>query len=169
VNVSFEENGPFETGGGLAYAAKFLQSSDQPFVVMNADILANLNLGKMYDFHLAHQPLATLAITERESSRQFLFDDQMKLSGWKNNKTAELKLVNESSSVESLNPFAFSGIHVIHPRIFSLMPASGTFSITNTYLDLASTETILGYNHSGDVVLDVGKPEAAITAGQLFP
>ena len=169
VHVSFEEDGPFETGGGLAYASKFLQTSDQPFVVMNADILTNLNLGKMYDFHLAHQPLATLAVTERESSRQFLFDDRMKLSGWKNNKTDELKLVDSSRSVESLNPFAFSGIHVIHPRIFKLMPVSGTFSITNTYLDLASTQSIMGYNHSGDVVFDVGKPEAAITAGQLFP
>lgn len=169
VHVSFEEGGPFETGGGLAYASKFLQTSDHPFVVMNADILTNLNLGKMYDFHLTHQPLATLAVTERESSRQFLFDHQMKLSGWRNNKTNELKLVDSSRSVESLNPFAFSGIHVIHPRIFSLMPESGTFSITNTYVDLASTESIMGYNHSGDVVLDVGKPEAAITAGQLFP
>jgi NDP-sugar pyrophosphorylase family protein len=169
VNVSFEESGPFETGGGLAYAAHYLKDSDQPFVVMNADILTNLNLGKLYDYHLTHQPLATLAVTERESSRQFLFDEKMKLSGWRNNKTDELKLVDPSYNHQSLHPFAFSGIHVIHPRIFSLMPASGTFSITNTYLDLASTESIMGYNHSGDVVLDVGKPEAAITAGELFP
>lgn len=169
VNVSFEENGPFETGGGLAYAAEYLQTSDQPFVVMNADILTNLNLAKLYDFHLDHEPLATLAVTERESSRQFLFDDQMKLSGWRNNKTGELKLTHSSLLAESLKPYAFSGIHVIHPRIFSLMPTSGTFSITNTYLNLASTEKIMGYIHSGDVVLDVGKPEAAITAGQLFP
>jgi NDP-sugar pyrophosphorylase family protein len=168
IHVSFEEDGPFETGGGLAYASKFLQTSDQPFVVMNADILTNLNLGKMYDFHLTHQPLATLAVTERESSRQFLFDDQMRLSGWKNNKTDELKLVDSFRSVESLNPFAFSGIHVIHPSIFRLMPSSGTFSITNTYLGLASTESIMGYNHSGDVVLDVGKPEAIIDAERIF-
>jgi NDP-sugar pyrophosphorylase family protein len=164
VDVSFEENGPFETGGGLAYAAKFLQQSDQPFVVMNADILTNLNLGKLYDFHLANQPLATLAVTERESSRQFLFDDQMKLSGWKNNKTDELKLVDPTSSVASFVPYAFSGIHVIHPRIFELMPKSGSFSITNTYLDLAATESIMGFNHTGDVVLDVGKPEAVAAA-----
>jgi NDP-sugar pyrophosphorylase family protein len=127
-----------------------------------------LNLTKLYDYQLTHQPLATLAVSERESSRQFLFDDQMKLSGWKNNKTAELKLVNASSSVESLKAYAFSGIHVIHPRIFKLMPASGTFSITNTYLDLASTESIMGYNHTGDVVLDVGKPEAIVEAERIF-
>jgi NDP-sugar pyrophosphorylase family protein len=135
---------------------------------MNADILTNLNIGKLYDYHLAHQPLATLAVTERESSRQFLFDDEMKLSGWRNNKTNELKLVDPSSNHQSLQPFAFSGIHVIHPRIFKLMPASGTFSITNTYLDLASTESIMGYNHSGDVVLDVGKPEAIVEAERIF-
>jgi N-acetyl-alpha-D-muramate 1-phosphate uridylyltransferase len=168
VNVSFEENGPFETGGGLAYAANYLQNSDQPFVVMNADILTNLNLSKMYNFHLTHQPLATLAVTERESSRQFLFDEQMKLSGWRNNKTDELKLVDSSLSIGTLKPFAFSGIHVIHPRIFNLMPASGTFSITNTYLTLASTESIMGFNHSGDVVLDVGKPEAIVEAERIF-
>jgi NDP-sugar pyrophosphorylase family protein len=168
VNVSFEENGPFETGGGLAYAANYLQNSDQPFVVMNADILTNLNLGEMYNFHLTHQPLATLAVTERESSRQFLFDEKMKLSGWKNNKTDELKLVDSSLSIGTLKPFAFSGIHVIHPRIFNLMPASGTFSITNTYLTLASTESIMGFNHSGDVVLDVGKPEAIVEAERIF-
>lgn len=168
VNVSFEENGPFETGGGLAFASHYLQSSDHPFVVMNADILTNLNLGKLYDYHLAHQPLATLAVTARESSRQFLFDEKMKLSGWRNNKTNEVKLVDPSYNQQSLQPFAFSGIHVIHPRIFKLMPTSGTFSITNTYLDLASTESIMGYNHSGDVVLDVGKPDAIFDAERIF-
>ena len=167
VNVSFEENGPFETGGGLAYAANYLQTSDQPFVVMNADILTNLNLSKMYDLHLIHQPLATLAVTERQSSRQFLFDEQMKLRGWRNNKTDEVKLAHSFLSVQILNPFAFSGIHVIHPRIFEVMPKSGTFSITNTYLNLAGTESIMGYNHSGDIVLDVGKPES-VSAAENF-
>ena len=66
-------------------------------------------------------------------------------------------------------PFAFSGIHIIEPRLFALMPVSGIFSITDTYLQLSGTETILGYDHSGDVVLDVGKPDALATAASLFP
>ena len=168
VNVSFEENGPFETGGGLAYAAKYLKVNDRPFVVMNADILTNLDLALLYEEHQRHQPLATLAVTNRESSRQFLFDRQMLLSGWKNNKTGETKLVKDGDSMDGLHPFAFSGIHVIHPRIFELMPSSGTFSITNTYLSLASSNSIRGYDHSNDIVLDVGKPEALPVAEQYF-
>jgi NDP-sugar pyrophosphorylase family protein len=92
----------------------------------------------------------------------------MQLAGWKNNKTGETKLVNGSDSIDDLHPFAFSGIHVIHPRIFDLMPSSGTFSITNTYLSLASSNSIMGYDHSNDIVLDVGKPEALKIAEELF-
>lgn len=168
VNVSYEENGPFETGGGLAYASKYLKENDQPFVVMNADILTNLDLALLYEEHQRHQPLATLAVTKRDSSRHFLFDDQMQLAGWKNNKTGETKMVKDEYSIDGLHPFAFSGIHVIHPRIFDLMPSSGTFSITNTYLSLASSQSIRGFDHSNDIVLDVGKPEALPVAEQYF-
>ncbi len=168
VNVSFEENGPFETGGGLVYATKYLKSCQQPFIVINADILTNLDLHQLYSYHLLHKPLATLAVTNRASSRQFLFDNHMQLIGWKNNKTGETKLVQDSASIEQFTPFAFSGIHVIHPRIFDLMPSSGTFSITNTYLSLASSNIIMGYDHSNDIVLDVGKPEVLSIAEQYF-
>jgi NDP-sugar pyrophosphorylase family protein len=136
---------------------------------MNADILTDLDLKTMYAFHQQHKPLATLAVTKRESSRQFLFDENMKLSGWRNNKTNELRLSVEDSIVENLVPFAFSGIHIIEPKLFTLMPLSGKFSITDTYLQLSSTEIILGYDHSQDIVLDVGKPESLAKAATLFP
>ena len=168
VHVSYEENGPFETGGGLAHASSLLKGESSPFFVMNADILTNLDLGKMYAHHVSHSPLATLAVTDRESSRKFLFNDKMHLSGWKNNKTEEVKIVHSSSTLESLIPFAFSGVHLIHPRIFDLMPSGGCFSITDTYLSLAAHHPIIGYDHTGDLVLDVGKPDAIAKAEQLF-
>ena len=77
VHVSFEENGPFETGGGLAYASKFLQTSDQPFVVMNADILTNLNLGKMYEFN---DSLVSMTAGERAIYYVYNFGGNMKLT-----------------------------------------------------------------------------------------
>ena len=168
VHVSYEENGPFETGGGLAHASSLLKGDDRPFVVMNADILTDLNLASMYDYHKSQDPLATLAVTTRTSTRNFLFNDKMHLSGWKNNKTEEVKIVHASSALESLTPFAFSGVHLIHPRIFDLMPTSGCFSITDTYLSLAAQHSIVGHNHTGDFVLDVGKPDALQKAEQLF-
>jgi NDP-sugar pyrophosphorylase family protein len=166
IHVCYEEGGPYETGGGLANAAVHLKGED-PFVVMNADILTDLDLRAMFDFHQEHEPLATLAVTKRESSRQFLFDENMKLRGWKNNKTQELKLSSQSN-LKELQPFSFSGVHIIDPKIFDKMPTSGIFSITDTYLELAKHELIIGYDHSGGIVLDVGKPEALAMASSLF-
>lgn len=112
------------------------------------------------------QPLATLAVTKRISSRQFLFDDHMRLAGWRNNNTAEYRW--SAGIIEDAEAFSFSGIHVISPEIFQHMPLSGKFSITDTYLELAASHTILGYDHSGDHVLDVGKPESLEKAALLF-
>ncbi len=165
-DVSHEEQGPFETGGGLAYASKYFTSSEQPFIVMNVDILTNLDLAGMFDYHQTINPLVTLAVTDRKSSRQFLFDEEMKLVGWRNNTTGDEKWVN--GVVEGVKYFSFSGIHVIHPGIFKYMPAEGTFSIVDVYLNIAKDKLVIAYDHTGDLVLDVGKPDALIKAAEIF-
>ena len=166
IAVSHEVEGPYETGGGLAFAASHFRDAATPFVVMNVDMLTNLDLRGMIDFHLKINPLATLAVTKRESSRQFLFDDEMRLVGWRNNLTGETKW--SAGEVEDVQPRSFSGIHVIDPAIFALMPSSGTFSITDVYLQLAANSLVVGYDHSGDIILDVGKPESLVKAAVLF-
>jgi NDP-sugar pyrophosphorylase family protein len=166
IAVSHEVEGPYETGGGLAFAASHFKDAATPFVVMNVDMLTNLDLRGMIDFHLKISPLATLAVTKRESSRQFLFDDEMRLVGWRNNLTGETKW--SVGEVEDVQPRSFSGIHVIDPAIFALMPASGTFSITDVYLQLAANSLVVGYDHTGDIILDVGKPESLVKAAILF-
>ena len=89
----------------------------------------------------------------------------MRLVGWRNNLTGEIKW--SAGEVEDVQPRSFSGIHVIDPAIFGLMPSSGTFSITDVYLQLAANSLVVGYDHSGDIILDVGKPESLIKAGLL--
>jgi NDP-sugar pyrophosphorylase family protein len=166
IVVSQEVEGPFETGGGLAFASKHFIDSNNPFVVMNVDMLTNLDLNGMFDFHQTHLPLATLAVTQRESSRQLLFNQEMILVGWRNQKTNEFKWCSEE--VKDFIPFSFSGIHIIDPAIFNLMPSSGVFSIMDIYLKIAAEHPIKGYNHTGDKIIDVGKPESILTAETLF-
>ena len=166
IFISHEKDGPFETGGGLAFAANQFSGNNNPFIVMNVDMLTNLDLNGMFEFHQKIRPLATLAVTKRESSRQFLFDDEMKLVGWRNNTTGEYKWV--VNPIEDAKGYSFSGIHIIDPAIFSLMPTSGTFSITDVYLRLAASESIIGYDHSGDLIIDVGKPESIAQAEKMF-
>lgn len=166
IHLSHEKDGPFETGGGLAYARHYFDNDTVPFVVMNVDILTNISLQRMMNYHKSHHPLATLAVTNRDSSRKLLFDQDMQLAGWQNVKACEFKWVK--NEVENTQAFAFSGIHIIDPAIFDLLPQSGKFSITDIYLTLAAEHKILGFDHSGDLVLDVGKPESLTKAELLF-
>jgi MurNAc alpha-1-phosphate uridylyltransferase len=166
ISISHEIDGPFETGGGLSFAASQLSDSENPFIVMNVDMLTDLDLKGMFEFHQKIKPLATLAVTKRNSSRQLLFNDELSLVGWKNNATGELRWVTDVQ--EDAKPFSFSGIHIIEPSIFNMMPSSGVFSIIDVYLKCAASNLIVGYDHSGDRIIDVGKPESIAEAEELF-
>jgi NDP-sugar pyrophosphorylase family protein len=163
ITISDESDAVLETGGGLKKAAWFFTGG--PFVVMNADILTDLDLNRMTSFHQKHSPLATLAVTNRQSSRYFLFNKEDHLCGWRNKKTGEERI---SISSPVLNEKAFSGIHIISPEIFPLMHHEGKFSIVDVYLELAASQIIKGFDHSGSKLVDVGKPEAVAVAEELF-
>lgn len=163
ITVSDETDAVLETGGGLKKAAAFFDEGD--FILMNADILTDLNLPAMIAFHDNKNPLATLAVTNRVSSRSFLFDEKDQLAGWINVKTGEERLVVPGNHLKSK---AFSGIHIISPEIFPLIHQEGKFSIVDVYLDLAAANKILGYDHSGSNLVDVGRPESVAIAEKLF-
>ncbi|PWT77426.1 MAG: nucleotidyltransferase [Bacteroidetes bacterium] len=163
ITISDESDSVLETGGGLKKAGWFFDAGT--FVVVNADILTDLDLHAMISDHRSNKPLATLAITDRKSSRYFLFNEKQELKGWRNTKTGEEKIsVPSSNLVEK----AFSGIHIIEPGIFDLIKQEGKFSMVDVYLDLASKETIRGFNHSGSKLVDVGRPESVAEAEKLF-
>jgi NDP-sugar pyrophosphorylase family protein len=163
VHISDERNEVLETGGGLLKAAAFFQQEN--FVVMNVDMLTNFDLQRLIDTHSASSALATLAVMKRSSSRQLLFDESMQLCAWRNVSNGEEKLVRTS---EHTQEYAFSGIQIINTEFFKHMTQSGKFSIIDSYLQVAKTNTIKGYDHTGDLILDVGKPESLILAAELF-
>jgi N-acetyl-alpha-D-muramate 1-phosphate uridylyltransferase len=164
--ISDETDEVLETGGGLKKARPFLESA--PFLLMNVDILTDMDLSGMMKDHALHRPLATLAVTSRTTSRYFLFDDRQQLSGWRNVQTGQERLARPTDAAP-LIPKAFSGIHVIDPALFPLMHREGKFSMVDVYLDLAASQSIRGFDHSQSLLIDVGKPESAEKAAQLFP
>ena len=163
VTISDECEEVLETGGGLKKAADHF-TGDEPFVVMNVDVLTNLDLGKMIEQHKDSEAMATLAVMKRDSSRQLLFDEHMLLCGWTNTGTGEQKISRE---VLSMFPFAFSGVQVLSPAILD-MPFTGKFSMIDVYLHFAKTNLIKGFDHSGNIFIDVGKPESLEKAAYLF-
>lgn len=168
IQISDESDLLLETGGGLQKAKAFLCSNDEPFLVHNVDILSDINLTALYKSHLENKPLATLVVRNRRTSRYLLFDETNRLCGWKNVKTDEIRIVRESSPSFKLKALAFSGIHVLSPRIFDFMPVKlGKFSIIETYLKAAKSEGLLAYHSDDSQWLDVGKPESLEKAEKL--
>ncbi|HMK04255.1 MAG TPA: nucleotidyltransferase family protein [Ferruginibacter sp.] len=164
IIISDERNEVLETGGGLL-KAKDLLKGDEPFVTINVDILTDLDLGKLLSFHQQHKPLISFGVTNRKTSRYFLFDENDRLCGWRNVQTGEEKI---SISKPNLVQKAYSCVVVFQPETFDLIKQYGKFSLTETYLDLAKDNIILGYDHSGDKLVDVGKTESIAVAEKMF-
>ncbi len=164
ICISDEQDMLLETGGGLKKAAGFFEG-EESFVVMNVDILTNLDMGKMIEAHTADNAMATLAVMQRESSRQLLFDKEMMLCGWVNNATGEERI---SRIVSDSRKFSFSGVQVLSGTILKDIPFSGKFSLIDLYLHQAKTNILKGYDHSGNLFIDVGKPGSVEQAEYLF-
>ncbi len=160
IEISHEAEKPLETGGGLKQAAWFFDDN-QPFLVCNADILSNIDLTKLYQFHCQSDALATYAIQQRDTSRYMLHDSNLRLCGWLNSKTKTVKM---SRQAPVLTMFSFSCFHVINPQIFEAIPNTDYFSIIDWYLQLADNQKIMGYRHDNDLWCDVGKPETLAEA-----
>ena len=162
IDIS-DEKDLLETGGGLVFARQFLDHGED-FIIINADILTDLNLNDLVAYHQQKQDYATLAVSDRNSSRKLLFNEEMILKGWLNVNTGEQRLAEHN---KGFRPLAFSGVHCVHPELFNKIRRTGKFSIMEEYLDLMLTEHIHGYLHQAHLI-DVGKPEAVQMAEQIF-
>ncbi len=165
IRVSDETDLLLGTGGGLKKASWFF-NNNTPFPVHNVDILSDIDLKQLYEAHINSEALATLAVRNRQTTRFLLFDNGNNLRGWKNIRTGEIKIEKQSES--DLIPLAFSGIHIINPSIFDLMPEQRVFSMIDLYLNLAKNYKINAFNHDSSLWIDIGKKESLIEAGKIL-
>jgi len=150
-----------DTGGGLRKAAWFfLEDSaraDEPFLLHNVDVISTIDFAKMVQAHKANQALASLAVQKRESSRQLLFDERLQLCGRRAGRDREPEIVRPSPRLE---PLAFSGIHIISPRLLPMLVEDGIFSIITQYMRLAGEgEKVAGFRADQYYWRDLGRVE----------
>jgi NDP-sugar pyrophosphorylase family protein len=246
LHISDESDELLDTGGGLMKAAPWLMGGE-PVLVHNVDVISDLDIGALLAFHRKTGGVATLAVRERETRRYLLFDREMRLTGWMDRQTGEIRRPEpaamhdqpplpstlpaspETTSPSSpeipshplpetttpasheipshplpettspgspeiplqpspvttsppLNefpcqttphlksdiPLAFSGIHVVDPVVFSLIPRRGRFSLIDAYLELAARYPVYGYLDRSPHWMDVGKPEQLAQAREDF-
>lgn len=153
-----------DTGGGLKKAAGFLSDpdGDEPFILHNVDVLSTIDFEKMVRHHISRKALATLAVQERATSRYLLFDEQQRLCGRRAGRDGIPELVSATQRADAL---AFTGVHVISPRIFSMLGGEDVFPIVAAYLRLAGEgEEILAFRADDCYWCDLGRPESIAQA-----
>jgi NDP-sugar pyrophosphorylase family protein len=179
IEISREEI-LLDTGGGLKKAAWFFLEDparlDEPFLLHNVDVVSTIDFSQMLQFHHANHAMATLAVQSRDSSRQLLFDNHLQLRARRiRGQEASVPLRSSGTAIPGcvllpsdsplathhspLLPLAFSGIHLISPRILPLIAEDGSFSIIDTYLRLASeNQKILAFRSDQYYWRDLGRP-----------
>ncbi len=167
IEVSREEV-LLDTGGGLKKAAWFFLEEKRalPFIVHNVDVISTVDLGRMMRFHLEHDALATLAVQDRNTARPLIFAVNGQFLGRQNKMHADAGArAIDSGQDPSIPPVprprvsAFSGIHIVSPRIFAKIPEDGAFSIIDSYIRLASQgERIVAFPADTYYWRDLGTP-----------
>ena len=151
-----------DTGGGLKRAAHFFTNSDDPFLLHNVDVLSAIDFEEMLRHRRETGALATLAVQDRPTSRYLLFDESGQLCGRRSGVDGPVESVCATQTFESR---AFSGIHIISPRIFNLMHEDGVFSIIPVYLRLAAQgEHIQSFQADAWYWRDLGRPQQIAAA-----
>ncbi len=163
IFISDESDLLLDTGGGIKHAQKYFDNS--PILVHNVDIISNLNLKEFYQYHISDDALASLVISNRESNRYLLFNNDNILCGWQDVKKNEKIIVRDDSNLQQ---FAFNGIHIINPQLIEFFPKEKVFSVIKAYLKIASTENIHGFVSNEMKWIDVGKTDNLKKSEELF-
>lgn len=159
--ISDESDALLETGGGILHARKFLENTGEPFLVHNVDILSNLSLPWLRGV-TRPEALSTLVVSDRQTRRYLLFNNDMRLVGWTDTSTGEVRSPFPGLNPSDCRKYAFGGIHNVSPRIFGAFDAlgfSGRFPIMDFYLNACAEYPIYGAVPENLELTDVGKPE----------
>ena len=187
IKVSDERDRLLETGGGIRRAASLLGDAE-PFIVHNVDIISNLDL-QWFETQLRPGAMSALLVSERNTRRYLLFNDDMRLVGWTDVSTGAVKTPFRNLDVTSCRKFAFGGIHLMSPEIFrtfgridsepsafplydgegrliegSDRPLGERFPIMDYYLRAAASYEFIGAAPDSLVLIDAGKPESLAEA-----
>ena len=155
ILISDESGELLDTGGGLKKAAP-LFNPDEDILIHNVDILSNINITDFYNYGCGDDAL--LLVSERKTKRYLLFNDEMRLMGWTNIETGEIKSPYLNIKDMNCRKFAFAGIHKFSPRLFKLMDAwPEKFGITDFYINSCAEANIRGYVKNDLQIMDVGK------------
>ena len=170
IQVSDERDALLETGGGLRKAEeKFrslgvqeFRSSNEGILICNVDILSNIDIPTLLQAYNPNE-MGVVVVSQRDTQRYLLFNDENRLCGWTNIATGEFRgPIAKSQEPIAHSQLAFSGMQVLNPRIFECMDnivklKGEKFSLIDLYLNICEQETLKAYIPNDYRMMDVGK------------
>lgn len=174
IQFSDERDMLLETGGGLKKAAPLFRYKEPddiaPILIHNVDILSNVDLNEFYNSHKENKNVAaTLLVSDRKTKRYLLFDKELKLVGWTNIETGEIRSPYKTLKVDDCFAYAFSGIHIVSSSLLPMLDSwEGKFSIIDFYLSVCDKVTIKADFRPDLRLLDVGKLDSIKQAESFF-
>ena len=134
------------TGGGIKNVIDFFD--DQPFMVVNSDIVTDIDLRKVYDYHLNHKYPVTLVLYDNHTFNSVSF-----------NKNKFITNFEKEPSIPSSAMLTFTGIQVINPEVLDFIPTNVFSSIIDAYKKMISKgEKIKAFISEKDYWQDIGTP-----------
>lgn len=170
ISISDETSELLETGGGIAHAKDLILPTREPFLIHNVDILSNLDI-PWFRSQTRPEAVSTLLVSERETSRYLLFDGEMRLVGWTNVTTGEVRSPYPDLNPDHYHKLAFAGIHNLSPAVFDAFEQAGftgRFPIMDFYIRECANYPIYGVCAPGLRLLDVGKVDSLAQAEELL-
>ena len=185
IRISDETAGLLETGGGIKKAAPLFDST-APILIHNVDILSNVNLSEFYQMASRSEELrvkseelrvkseeadcdAVLLVSWRKTKRYLLFNDDMRLVGWTNIETGEVRSPYPELNPKECRMYAFAGIHALSPRLLKMMDQfPDRFGIIDFYLKACATHNIKGYVKDDLKLMDIGKLDTLAQAEEFL-
>lgn len=169
IRISDESDRLLETGGAILHAKPLLEDTQEPFLIHNVDIVSNLDI-PWFRSRMPAGALATLLVSPRETRRYLLFDDGMRLVGWTDTATGQVRSPYPGLRAQDCRRYAFAGIHNISPAIFAAfrdLAVPERFPIMDFYLDACARYPIMGVPAPDLTVVDVGKLDTLAQAEQV--
>lgn len=172
LNVKISDESPelLETGGGILHAENLILPCREPFLVHNVDIVSNLDIAWLRE-QTRPEALATLVVSDRPTRRYLLFNDDMRLVGWTDTSTGEVRSPFQGLDASKCRKLAFAGIHNLSPRIFEVMRKSGftgRFPVMDFYLTVCAAYPIYGVLAENLQLVDAGKLESLALAEEII-
>lgn len=189
IRISDETAGLLETGGGIKKAAPLFDPA-APILIHNVDILSNVNLSEFYQIASRSEESeggsekgrvkseesnccgavdAVLLVSWRKTKRYLLFNDDMKLVGWTNIETGEVRSPYPELNPKKCRMYAFAGIHALSPRLLKMMDEfPDRFGIIDFYLKACASHNIKGYVKDDLKLMDIGKLDTLAQAEEFL-